>query len=645
MDTQSKIAIIAAPKPEAEPGSRGSPRVGAGATTILLLAAWIGLLAGFLDLGLMVVNRLFDGDFYRLSNDFVWIIPAAVAVVVLLPGAVLALCARLRRGGLSLSLAVGLLSFVGSLDVCGRLPFAFWAALLFSGGLAVQFSRLVRRRSGTFLNLVRSTAPLLTGIVLAAMGVTLGGRAWSEHRAAAALPPPPRGARNVLLIVWDTVRTSNLSLHGYARRTTPNLEALAARGTRFDLACATSSWTLPSHASLFTGRWPHELGVDWQSPLKGSAPTIAEYLGGHGYDTAGFVANLDYCARETGLNRGFAHYEDYPLELYDTFTRYVALVRRLDVGAWACTLGKLWEIISGRSHHLIPLPRAREHVKPASAVDRAFLDWLTWQQGRHRPFFAFLNYNDAHTPYEAPDPSIPGFGIRPSSCWDRLTLLGFTSMDKARLSYHDVLMATDAYDDSIFYLDRRLRALLDELRRRGVLEDTLVIVTADHGEHLGDHLLFFHGCSLYRQLIQVPLVIVGTPRVPAGGVVAGPVSLRDLPATIVDLLALGGASPFPGRTLARFWQRAEAAPAAEPLLMEMGKPMLLTNQGREPAAKGPMVALVADGMHYIRSADGLEELYMLSSDPEERLNLAGTIAGGTILPGFRDRLMRMLRRR
>ena len=148
---------------------------------------------------------------------------------------------------------------------------------------------------------MRRTTPLLVGVLLVVMLVKIGRRAWSEHRAAAALPPPPRAARNVLLIVWDTVRAGNLSLHGYGRRTTPNLEQLARRGVRFDLAFATSSWTLPSHASLFTGRWPHELGVDWKSPLGAGAPTLAEYLGARGYDTAGFVANLDYCSRETGL--------------------------------------------------------------------------------------------------------------------------------------------------------------------------------------------------------------------------------------------------------------------------------------------------------------------------------------------------------
>jgi len=101
--------------------------------------------------------------------------------------------------------------------------------------------------------------------------------------------------------------------------------------------------------------------------------------------------------------------------------------------------------------------------------------------------------------------------------------------------------------------------------------------------------------------------------------VVEPVSLRDIPATVVDLLGLAPAAAFPGRSLARFWAGNEPAKAtvAEPLLMEAEKPLSLTNQGREPVAKGPMKALVAEGMHYIRRADGLEELYLIDkSSPE-----------------------------
>jgi arylsulfatase A-like enzyme len=613
--------------------------------TILLLATWVGLVAGWLDLGLMVVNRrLIHGDFYRLGEHFVWLIPLGVAVLMLVPGMVLALIARWRRAGVRPGTAMGLLAFVGFLDVCARLPLELWASLLLSGGLAIQSARLAGARDRATRGLVRRTTPWLIGALLAVMLAKFGGRAWSEHRAMATLPPPPGAARNVLLIVWDTVRAANLSLYGYDRPTTPNLERFAGRGVRFDLAFATSSWTLPSHASLFTGRWPHELGVNWTSPLRPDVPTLAEYMGSRGYDTAGFVANLEYCGRETGLDRGFAHYQDYPIGLYETFTRYVGLGHRMELPSWACIMERLVEKASGRSWGLNP--RSSEHAKRGAEVDRALLDWLSWQQGRRRPFFAFLNYNDAHTPYEVPDRATPGFGLRPATCHDRLTLRRWTALDKAKLVYEEVRMAADVYDDCVSYLDRRLGGLLDELDRRGVLDDTLVIVTADHGEHLGDHLLFFHGCSLYRQVVQVPLVIVDPNGPTAGRGVAEPVSLRDVPATIADLLGLGRDAPFPGRSLARFWSEDPRGtrPPPEPLLMEMDKPLVSMNEGREPAAKGPMKSLVAGGMHYIRSGDGSEELYNLRSDPQERLNLAGAPAATEVLLRFRAGLVTMVRK-
>jgi arylsulfatase A-like enzyme len=622
-------------------------RPGGGPATILLWAAWIGLLASFLDLGLMIANRLIDGDFYRLGEHFRWIIPAGVTVLVLLPGTMLALLAGPCRARVQPGVLVGVLAFIGFLDVCARLPIDLWAALLLSGGLGAWSARLVGPRWHRLLKLVRFTAPLLLGILLLTLLGAIGGRAWSEYRAVTALPQPPAGARNLLLIVWDTASAGHLSLHGYERPTTPNLERLAGRGVRFDLAFATSSWTLPSHASLFTGRWPHELGVDWKSPLGSGAPTLSEYLGSRGYDTTGFVANLEYCSRETGLARGFAHYEDYPLSFYEAFTRYVGLGRRLELLTWASVLDGLLEKHTGRRFDLAP--RSREHAKGSASLERSLLDWLSWQQWRDRPFFAFLNYNDAHSPYEVPDSSTAGFGLRPASSRDRLILNEWTGLDKSRLSYQDVKMAVDIYDDCIAHLDRRLGILLDELGRRRVLDNTVVIVASDHGEHLGDHLLFFHGCSLYRQLVQVPLVIVDRRRLPAGRVVAEPISLRDVPATAVDLLGLSSGNPFPGRSLGRFWNSDPMAdssrPIVDPLLMETGKPLLLTNQGREPAAKGPMKSLVAGGMHYIRSADGSEELYSLRSDPEERLNLAGSAPAREIVPRFRDLLAPMLRPR
>jgi arylsulfatase A-like enzyme len=618
-----------------------------GPGTVMLLAIWIGLIGGFLDLGLLVVNkRLIDRDFFRLGSDFTWVIPAGVTILLLVPATVIACFARTRQNGIQLGVAVWALSFVGFINLCARLPLAAWAMPLVCGGLATQSVRLIRPRRPAFMRLVRRTIPVLAGILLFTMLVTTGGRAWSEHRALSALSPPPPHARNVLLIVWDTVRAANLSLHRYERPTTPNLERLASRGARFDMAFSASSWTLPSHASLFTGRWPHELGVGWKTPLRDDVPTLAGYLAFRGYDTAGFAANLDYCNRETGLARGFAHYEDFPFAICDMFMRSVGLGQRIEISSCAFILDRLVEICFGRWYDLAP--RSREHTKNAEDIDRAFLRWLSRRREPSRPFFAFLNYNDAHGPYEVPDASTAGFGLRPASSLDRQTLFLWNALDKAKLSYHDVRMAVDVYDDNISYLDRRLGLLLGELSRRGALDNTLVIVTADHGEHLGDHLLFFHGCSLYRQLVQVPLVIVDNQQsVPSNRVISEPVSLRDVPASVVELLGLGRDTVFPGRSLTRFWGRADppASPGAEPLLMETDKPELLANQGREPAAKGPMKSLVAGGMHYIRTSDGLEELYMLNSDPEERFNVAGSAMARDALPAFRNTISTMQRRR
>jgi arylsulfatase A-like enzyme len=208
-------------------------------------------------------------------------------------------------------------------------------------------------------------------------------------------------------------------------------------------------------------------------------------------------------------------------------------------------------------------------------------------------------------------------------------------------------MATDVYDECIAYLDGRLGLLLDELRRREVLENTLVIVTSDHGEHLGDHGLFFHGCSLYRQLVHVPLVIVGKTEIPVGRTVAEPVSLCDLPATVIDLLGLGANHPFTGQSVARYWQpRGEGIRVvASPLFMETTKPELLMNGGREPAAKGPMRAIVVAGMHYIRMADGTHELFNLAADLEEKTNLVNDSVMQPVLFELQNLLGLMLKRR
>ena len=169
--------------------------------------------------------------------------------------------------------------------------------------------------------------------------------------------------------------------------------------------------------------------------------------------------------------------------------------------------------------------------------------------------------------------------------------------------------------------------MFDELERRGVLDRTLVIITSDHGEGLGEHGLFLHGESLYRTEIRVPLLILTPSHRPSGAVVRETVSLRDLPATIVDLIGLGNGSPFPGQSLARLWAKSPAgAPPVETeaALSELASPNPADpNQGRSPAYRGPLISLAEGDFVYIRNeGDGGEELFNERDDPEEIKNLS-----------------------
>lgn len=160
---------------------------------MLLLAVWIGLLAGFLDLGLMVVNRRWiHRDFFRLGGDFAWIIPAAVAILVLIPGTLIALFAAARKQGVRLGLAVWLLSFVGFIDICARLPLEPWATLLVCGGLATQAARVISGRRLPFLRLVRRTVPIVAGILVVIIVATKGGRAGRSIALYQTCRPRPR---------------------------------------------------------------------------------------------------------------------------------------------------------------------------------------------------------------------------------------------------------------------------------------------------------------------------------------------------------------------------------------------------------------------------------------------------------------------
>src|SRR5262249_7165154 len=254
--------------------------------------------------------------------------------------------------------------------------------------------------------------------------------------------------------------------------------------------------------------------------------------------------------------------------------------------------------------------------KDAGVVNGEFLDWLDRRPDPRRPFFAFLNDLDAHAPYTRPPDEAYRFGRPPPNVAAVLFLsAGWIRADKPKLPGPLRALAIDPCDNGLASIDDHLGELSRELRRRGVLEQTVVIVTADHGEGFGEHGLFDHGESLYRPEVRVPLLISLPSGQGAGRVIDKFVSQRDIPATIAELVGSRGRPPFPGRSLARMWRDPPSGSGnAEPgdlVLSELEAPNPIDpNHGRSPAKQGPLISLADGEFVYIRNDhDGREELF------------------------------------
>jgi len=569
---------------------------------LALVSAWTGLVVGFLELASLLAKGWIVGevtnDTLHINHHFTWMIPVSDFALFGALGLVLAPLGRLDRGPWASRVAITAIAFLGSFALLLTVPRVHQVALLvLAAGLASRVApRVIKRRAGA-IRFVRGSLPPLTVGLLALIGWRWGAVAHGEVRALGSLPRAAADAPNVLLVVLDTVRADALTPYGSARDTTPNLNRLAASGVRFVEARSTAPWTLPSHASLFTGRWPHEHSAHVGRPLDGTHPTLAEALASRGYAAAGFVANTHNCNAWYGLDRGFARYED----LYENTTvtpveilRSSELGRRMLFSKWGNRLVKA-----------VCTPPRYIYRKDAAMINRDALAWLD-VRGK-RPFFLFLNYYDAHDPYELP-PGAPREFARAGAI--------------AKPLRSPVEVARDAYDDCLAHLDDQIGRLLAELRRRGELDRTLVVITSDHGEAFGEHRLAGHGTSLYRMELRVPLLFAHPGRIPAGRTVDAPVSLRDIPTTVLDLIGQSSAVHFPGTSLAQHWRPGVGTLSGDAVLSEVdrGKKMPPTLP-HAPARLGPMHSVLSQGRQYIRNGDGSEELYDLASDPDEHRDL------------------------
>ncbi len=485
----------------------------------------------------------------------------------------------------------------------------------FGGALAALVARWWENGPGRRRSLRRAAGHLgLPAIASAALLLTIAvGLYRNVLRPALARPagePATAERPNIVLITVDTLRADHLGAYGYDPSISPNIDALARRGVRFQAAFAQSSWTLPSVASMLTGMYPTELdtyawrGLRMQSRLDPLRTTLAESLQSGGYLTQAYLTNA-WLTVENAFEQGFGGFvafrEGEPFDLEQ-------LRQRPLIGlAWRSAL--LRRAVQG-SHELLFDPRLTT-ANDGRYVSRYGVDFLREHRGER--FFLWLYYMEPHTTYapSRPFPSLPA-GISEAQLNSLQALDFWDLVDNGAMLVPAEQRAAlvSLYDGEIHDVDAAIGPVLDELDRLGLSDRTLVVLHSDHGEEFLDHGGYGHGTTMYDELLHVPLIVAGPGIMGPGRAIAEPVQLLDV---LPTLLEAAGVEPPPeshGRSL---WPLLRGAELAEvPIYGEMIH-----------SSPGELKTVRYQGWKLIyRFADDQVELYDLQDDPQEQVNLA-----------------------
>lgn len=468
------------------------------------------------------------------SRELPWFSPLAYLACFLLLATPFALLSLAWPRIVTRQLQVGLLATLTLFAVCLHVQNVHpLAQLTLSAGAGFQIARLVARNHVQWLRRARWTSGLLASTMLVWGLPEIVGTRLLEGKRITALAASDATAPSVILLILDTVRAQNLSVYGYERATTPVLERFAAEGVLFASAIAPAPWTAPSHASMMTGRYGSQTGITYLSPMSDTVPTVAEAFRAHGYATGAFMANAGYAGRQTGFDRGFIHYEDFAASFAQamwsatlTQTQFVQqVVDAVRDRAW-------WRVRRAFTKPNLRLIGVRRGDR--NSADEIAANFLAWRERiGARPFFVMLNFFDAHDPYRSP------FSGR----------------------FGDADNELNRYDGAIAFEDSIIGTLLDSLTARGELGRTIFVVTADHGEQFGENGLDRHGNSLFLPLLHVPLLVWAPGLVPAARRDLRVVSLRDIPATLLDLAGISKHA-IPGISMATAWHDSLAGPTS-----------------------------------------------------------------------------------
>jgi arylsulfatase A-like enzyme len=430
-------------------------------------------------------------------------------------------------------------------------------------------------------------------------------------------PQKPEDKPNILWVVWDTVRADRLSIYGHDKPTTPFLETWSSGARIYDNCISTAGSTTPSHASMFTGLLPSEHGTHAEHQfLDDRYDTIAEILRQAGYQTYLYAAN-PHISESENFQQGF-DVEEHPWDLKYRDRALRIVQRKITPEDRSSELPG--HLRSGRV--------SSWGIKASGAIAQtATLDWLS-RRDPSKPYFAFLNYMEAHRPF-IPDRSYRQRMMKPEHVdrsyhvdrsWTPMWLYTVGLLEYTREEL-EIMAAT--YDATLLELDDLFRNLISALERKGHLQDTIVILTADHGEHLGEHHMLDHQFAIYDPLIRVPLLIHYPKRFKPDRD-AGPVVTFDLFPTLLELTGIDPPPGFRTAAVSLLSPRQQRARVAEypAVFSEPFKAIKSVHPTWDPTPWSRRLRALLDGpFKYIWASDGRHELYDLDKDPLETRNL------------------------
>ena len=415
---------------------------------------------------------------------------------------------------------------------------------------------------------------------------------------------------NIVLIVMDAVRPDHLSCYGYERNTTPYIDKIAEEGVLFKNVISPSTWTVPSHVSIFTGLFPFEHGAGHVSPyLPEKIETLTEILKKEGYQTLAYSNNP--WMRFIGLGRKFDDFQEGWREqkaryFYEVvYNELVKLVKRND---------PIWLIKD----------------KGAARTTQYVSKWI--EKNNKSPLFVFIHYMETHGPHypSAHNSIYIPKNIAPEDMKRVLRSAigmgkGGAFIFKRQRSQEELSLVNALYDGEIHYLDKRIGKLYEHLRKLNVLDDTLLIITSDHGENLGDHGILGHAFGLFNTLLNVPLIIRHPKYFKPGLIIENNVQTIDIFYTILDAVSINynPSNLGLGKSLIK---RIKGHEYAEIMIAEHDKPLDALGKAEKLGIDASPInkdqrAILFRGHKYIQTSRGEEELYDLKADPNESNNL------------------------